>query len=144
MKYIQKAFDAIPAELISQRAIDCNEYARALFHLEQHAQEMEQRKREPEDRTRLLERLQDIYANIDEPDGLDGISSQLPVLNIHQQILSQRKAGRWTAVQSWYEMKLAEDPLNLDVKVELLHALKQAGQHGKFNACVLKIKTDSW
>ncbi|CAM1502082.1 Fc.00g040660.m01.CDS01 [Cosmosporella sp. VM-42] len=126
---IQEVLDTIPAELISQRAIDCNEYSRALFHLEQHAQKMEQRKREPGERTRLLERLQDIYANIDEPDGLDGISSHLHVLDINHQILSHRKAGRWTAVQSWYEMQLTEKPDNLDVQLDLLHCLKQAGQH---------------
>ncbi|CAJ0548046.1 Ff.00g048000.m01.CDS01 [Fusarium sp. VM40] len=126
---VQEALDMIPAELIAQRAVDCNEYARALFHLEQHAQKMEQRKREPGERTRLLEKLQDIYANVDEPDGLDGISAHLQVLDINQQILSHRKAGRWTAVQNWYEMQLAEDPSNTDVQIDLLHCLKQAGQH---------------
>lgn len=136
---VQKALDTIPAELISQRAIDCNEYARALFHLEQHAQKMEQRKRGPDDRTRLLERLQDIYANIDEPDGLDGISSHLHVLDINQQILGHRKAGRWTAVQSWYEMKLTENPDNVDVQVDLLHCLKQAGQHGKLRILIRNV-----
>lgn len=128
---VQEALDMIPAELIAQRAVDCNEYARALFHLEQHAQKMEQRKREPGERTRLLEKLQDIYANVDEPDGLDGISAHLQVLDINQQILSHRKAGRWTAVQNWYEMQLAEDPSNTDVQIDLLHCLKQAGQHGE-------------
>ncbi|KAM0208328.1 hypothetical protein ACHAQD_005950 [Fusarium lateritium] len=126
---VQEALDTIPAELIAQRAADCNEYARALFHLEQHAQKMEQRKREPGERTRLLQKLQDIYANVDEPDGLDGISAHLQVLDINQQILSHRKAGRWTAVQNWYEMQLAEDPSNTDVQIDLLHCLKQAGQH---------------
>ncbi|KAJ4323015.1 serine/threonine-protein kinase M1 [Fusarium piperis] len=126
---VQKALDIIPAELISERAIDCNDYARALFHLEQHAQKMEQRKRKPDERTHLLEKLQDIYANIDEPDGLDGISAHLHVLDINQQILSHRKAGRWTAVQNWYEMQLAESPDNVDFQMDLLHCLKQAGQH---------------
>ncbi|KAL6361487.1 hypothetical protein LRP88_04956 [Fusarium phalaenopsidis] len=126
---VQEALDMIPAELISERAIDCNDYARALFHLEQHAQKMEQRKRKPDERTRLLEKLQDIYANIDEPDGLDGISAHLHVLDINQQILSHRKAGRWTAVQNWYEMQLAESPDNVDFQIDLLHCLKQAGQH---------------
>ena len=134
LSHIQEILDTIPAELISQRAIDCNEYARALFHLEQHAQKMEQRKREPGERTHLLETLQDIYANIDEPDGLDGISAHLHDLDINQQILSHRKAGRWTAVQSWYEMQLTEKPDNVDVQVDLLNCLKQAGQHGKNEA----------
>ncbi|RBR22292.1 hypothetical protein FVER53590_01978 [Fusarium verticillioides] len=126
---VQEALDLIPAELIAQRAVDCNEYARALFHLEQHAHKMEQRKKEPGERTRLLQKLQDIYANVDEPDGLDGISAHLQVLDINQQILSHRKAGRWTAVQNWYEMQLAENPDNTDIQIELLHCLKQAGQH---------------
>lgn len=127
---IQKILDSIPAELISHRASDCNEHARALFHLEQHTQKMEQQKREPGDRTRLLERLQDIYANIDEPDGLEGISAHLHVLDINQQILSHKKAGRWAAAQTWYEMQLAEKPDNVDVQLDLLNCLKQAGQHG--------------
>lgn len=128
---IQRILDGIPAELISQRASDCNEYARALFHLEQHAQKMEQQKREPGDRNRLLERLQDIYANIDEPDGLEGISSHLHALDINQQILGHKKAGRWTAAQTWYEIQLAEKPDDAEVQVELLNCLKHAGQHGK-------------
>ncbi|KAF9765646.1 hypothetical protein IL306_002066 [Fusarium sp. DS 682] len=129
LSQVQDALDLIPAELIAQRAVDCNEYARALFHLEQHAQKMEQRKREPGERTRLLQKLQDIYANVDEPDGLDGISAHLQVLDINQQILSHRKAGRWTAVQNWYEMQLAENLVSTDVQIDLLHCLKQAGQH---------------
>ncbi|RGP60551.1 putative uvsb pi-3 kinase [Fusarium longipes] len=126
---VQEALDKIPAELIAQRAVDCNDYARALFHLEQHAQKMQQRKREPGERMRLLQKLQDIYANVDEPDGLDGISAHMQVLDINQQILSHRKAGRWTAVQNWYEIKLAKEPANIDAQVDLLHCLKQAGQH---------------
>ncbi|RCI08728.1 hypothetical protein L249_4681 [Ophiocordyceps polyrhachis-furcata BCC 54312] len=127
---IQGILDGIPAELIAQRAIDCNEYARALFHLEQHAQKLEQSKREPDDRVHLLERLQHIYANIDEPDGLEGISAHLPALDIKQQILSHKKAGRWSSAQTWYEMQLAEKPDNVDLQLELLQCFKQAGQYG--------------
>lgn len=127
---IQGILDGIPAELISQRASDCNEHARALFYLEQHAQSLDDKNREPGGRNRLLKRLQDIYANIDEPDGLEGISTQLHALDINQQILSHKKAGRWRAAQTWYEMQLAEKPDNVDVQVDLLNCLKQAGQHG--------------
>lgn len=134
---IQRLLDSIPAELIAQRAIDCNEYARALFHLEQHAQKTEQAKREPGDRTRLLQQLQDIYANIDEPDGLEGISAHLHVLDINQQILSHKKAGRWAAAQTWYEMQLAEKPDNAEVQIDLLNCLKQAGQHGMFRTRII-------
>ncbi|KAM0417762.1 hypothetical protein ACHAPD_004104 [Fusarium lateritium] len=140
---VQEALDKIPAELIAQRAVDCNDYARALFHLEQHAQKMEQRKKEPEERVRLLQKLQDIYANVDEPDGLDGISAHLQVLDINQQILSHRKAGRWTAVQNWYEIKLAKEPANIDAQIDLLHCLKQAGQHEALLNHVESMRTDA-
>lgn len=78
-----------------------------------------------------MKTLQDIYAQIDEPDGLEGLAAHMPVLNIDQQVLGHRKAGRWTAAQTWYEIRLAEDPDNTDVQHDLLTCLKQSGQHGK-------------
>ena len=80
----------------------------------------------------LFERLQDIYTQIDEPDGIEGISAHLQVLNIDQQILEYRKAGRWSAAQSWYEILLNERPNDLDVQYNLLTSLKESGQYGKF------------
>lgn len=79
----------------------------------------------------LYERLQHIYTQIDEPDGIEGISTKLPVLNVDQQILEHRKAGRWTAAQSWYELLLNEKPDDLDTQINLLTCLKESGQHGK-------------
>jgi hypothetical protein len=101
-----------------------------LFHLEQHIRQVEEKKKGGDERERLLQTLQDIYAQIDEPDGLEGISAHLHVLDFNQQILSHRKAGRWTAAQTWYEIKLAEDPDNVDVQIDLLTCLKESGQHG--------------
>ncbi|KAH7037280.1 phosphatidylinositol 3 [Microdochium trichocladiopsis] len=130
MNRVQILLDAIPAELISQRAVDCKAYSRALFHLEQHIRQVDEEKRtEDEERNRLLQRLQDIYTQIDEPDGLEGLSAQLQVIDIDQQVLSHRKAGRWAAAQTWYEIKLAENPDNVDVQIDLLTCLKESGQH---------------
>ncbi|CRK27237.1 hypothetical protein BN1723_003426 [Verticillium longisporum] len=126
---VKSVVGMISPELRAQRAMDCKEYSRALFYLEHHAQELELKQGDPSERTRLLERLQDIYTQIDEPDGLDGISARLHVLDVNQQILSHRKAGRWTAAQTWYEIKLAEEPNNVDIQVDLLTSLQQSGQH---------------
>ncbi|KAI0520945.1 phosphatidylinositol 3 [Xylaria bambusicola] len=120
---------SFPAELISQRAIDCSAYSRALFHLEQHIRQVDESKNSVHDRDRLIQRVQDIYTQIDEPDGLEGISAHLHVLDIEQQVLSHRKAGRWAAAQTWYEIKLAEEPDNIDVQIDLLTCLKESGQH---------------
>ncbi|KAL9586349.1 MAG: hypothetical protein Q9212_000967 [Teloschistes hypoglaucus] len=107
-------------------------YARALFYWEQYIRQ--QRLKDLNgDRTEemepLYERLQQIYNQIDEPDGIEGISSHLQVLNIDQQVLEHRKAGRWTAAQSWYELLLDSRPQDTDVQYNLLTCLRESGQH---------------
>ncbi|KAI1351099.1 phosphatidylinositol 3 [Xylaria sp. FL0043] len=128
MEKVANFLASFPAELISQRAVECSAYSRALFHLEQHIRQVDESK-DGTDRNRLVQRVQDIYTQIDEPDGLEGISAHLPVLDIEQQVLSHRKAGRWAAAQTWYEIRLAEEPDNIDVQVDLLTCLKESGQH---------------
>lgn len=127
---VEALLSSIPAEIISTRAVECEAYSRALFHWEQHIRQARAADATEAEVNPLLERLQKIYSQIDEPDGVDGISAHLHVLDIDQQILGHRKAGRWTAAQSWYEIKLSEEPDNADVQVNLLHCLKESGQHG--------------
>ena len=124
----------IPADVMSRRAVECKSFSRALFHWEQfirQRREQSQAKSDVFNPEPLYERLQEIYTQIDEPDGIEGISSHLQVLNIDQQVLEHRKAGRWTAAQSWYELQLTEKPNDLDVQYNLLTSLKESGQHGK-------------
>lgn len=129
---VKSVMEIIPPELISRRAIQCESYSRALFSWEQHIRDVRGRgKIAPETNTAHLQRLQDIYTQIDEPDGIEGISAHLHVLDIDQQILGHRKAGRWTAAQSWYEIQLAETPEDVNVQLNLLTCLKESGQHGK-------------
>jgi serine/threonine-protein kinase ATR len=45
--------------------------------------------------------------------------------------MEDRKAGRWTAAQSWYEIALAEKPNDIETQVNLLTCLKESGQYGK-------------
>lgn len=129
---IEQVLSMFPAEVISRRAVECKSYARALFHWEQYIRQCKNPKHptQAENLEPLYERLQDIYTQIDEPDGIEGISAHLQVLNIDQQILEHRKAGRWTAAQSWYELLLTEKPNDLDVQYNLLTSLKESGQHG--------------
>lgn len=130
----------IPAEVVSRCAVECRSYCRALFSCEEHIREMNGKSVDTIPGAPLFERLQDIYTQIDEPDGIEGISSLLHVLDIDQQILGHRKAGRWTAAQSWYEIKLAENPGNVDVQLNLLTCLKESGQHGLFLSTPLHLQ----
>jgi serine/threonine-protein kinase ATR len=128
---VTSVLKSIPAEIVAQRAFECRSYSRALFYWEQHIRDIRERKEvEAATVNGALERLQEIYTQIDEPDGIEGLSAHLHVLDIDQQILGHRKAGRWTAAQSWYEIKLAERPEDIEVQVNLLTCLKESGQHG--------------
>jgi serine/threonine-protein kinase ATR len=75
--------------------------------------------------------LQDIYARIDEPDGVEGMSTRLQILDPEQQILEHKRAGRWTAAQSWYELALTEKPDERGLQVELLTCLKSSNRFGR-------------
>lgn len=131
---VESVVGKIPAEIISRRAVDCKSYARALFYWEQYIRQqrlINTDEKGHEDMEPLYERLQQIYTQIDEPDGIEGISSHLQVLDIDQQILEHRKAGRWTAAQSWYELLLSERPQDPDVQYNLLTCLRESGQYGR-------------
>ena len=130
---VNSVLQMIPPEVISQRAVECKSYARALFYWEQHIRRVRETNKDSNVDTALLQHLQDIYTQIDEPDGIEGISAKLHILDIDQQILGHRKAGRWTAAQSWYEIKLAENPDDVDVQLNLLTCLKESGQHGQYS-----------
>ncbi|MCJ1321696.1 serine/threonine-protein kinase M1 [Xylographa vitiligo] len=119
----------IPAKVMSQRAMECRSFSRALYYWEQYIRQQKDHGLNADELENLYERLQDIYTHIDEPDGIEGISSHLQVLNIDQQVLEHRKAGRWTAVQSWYELQLTEKPEDTDVQLNLLSSLRESGQH---------------
>lgn len=134
IRRVEQLINSIPADLLARRAMECGQYARALFHLEPHAAKMrDNAKADPDETTRLMSELQFIYTQIDEPDGLEGISASLGVVDLNQQILSHRKAGRWSQAQSWYEIQLAEEPGNVDAQLDLLNCLKESGQYGKMN-----------
>jgi len=127
IRSVERLLERIPPDVLAQRAIDCKSYSRALFHWEQFIRQSKDAHAEND-----LHRLQEIYAQIDEPDGIEGISSRMHVLDIDQQVLEHRKAGRWTAAQSWYEMQLVLHPQDVDVQKNLMECLKESGQHGEY------------
>ena len=132
---VERLLQLIPAEVISRRAVECGSYARALYHWEQYYRQSEQKagmKKEDFAKDELLQHLQFIYAQMDEPDSIEGISAHLQVLNPEQQIMEHRKAGRWTAAQSWYEISLVEKPNDTETQINLLTCLKESGQYGRW------------
>ncbi|GAM33244.1 ATR checkpoint kinase [Talaromyces pinophilus] len=142
IKSVEQILSSIPPEVISKRAVECKSFSRALFHWEQYIRQSKSynEKRDDTDLEPLYHRLQEIYTQIDEPDGIEGISTYLHVLDVDQQVLEHRKSGRWAAAQSWYELQLDEDPNNTDTQLNLLTCLKESGQQ---DALLSKFETFS-
>lgn len=129
---VERVLQAIPAEVISSRAVECGSYARALFHWEQYVRQEDENTGPLSDEVQetLFERLQHIYTQIDDPDSIEGISAHMRVLSPDQQVLEHNKAGRWSAVQSSYELFLTERPDDINLQAGLLHGFREAGQYG--------------
>lgn len=140
IRNVEEILSSIPPEVISKRAVECKSFSRALFHWEQYIRQSKSSSEQQDEGglEPLYQRLQEIYTEIDEPDGIEGISTYLHVLDIDQQVLEHRKTGRWAAAQSWYELQLDEDPHNSDTQLNLLTCLKESGQQG--NSFVLFTK----
>ncbi|KAF2135717.1 uncharacterized protein K452DRAFT_322886 [Aplosporella prunicola CBS 121167] len=136
---VESVLHSIPAEIISKRAVECGSYARALFHWEQYIRQRKETVQIPKndpDRESLYQHLQYIYTQIDEPDSIEGISAHLQILDPKQQVLEHRKAGRWNAAQSWYELSLADKPDDVEVQYELVNCLRESGQYDSLLARV--------
>ncbi|KAK4547636.1 hypothetical protein LTR36_000593 [Oleoguttula mirabilis] len=129
---LERFLAVIPAEALATRAMECGSYARALFNWEQYIRQ--ERSLIPSPRLsqqaeEMYGRLQSIYASIDDPDGLEGIGAHLSFLTEEQQVIQHTKAGRWTAAQAWYELRLAEEPTDSDAQISLLNCLRESGQY---------------
>ncbi|KAJ5622049.1 hypothetical protein N7528_005281 [Penicillium herquei] len=122
IKSVEALLAAIPPEIISKRAVECKSFSRALYHWEQYIRKcnMQAESLDNASSEQLYQRLQDIYSEIDEPDGIEGISSHLSGLNVDQQVLEHRKAGRWATAQSWYELQLEKEPDNFEAQWNLV------------------------
>ena len=131
---VEAVLQSIPSEVISQRAAACGSYARAILHWEAHMRERAKshegkiEKIPPAEREQLYQRLQDIYTDIDEPDGIAGVSTHLHILDPEQQAIEHRKAGRWSAAQSWYSLILIKEPGDIWTHIKSLSCLREASQ----------------
>jgi serine/threonine-protein kinase ATR len=132
VKAVETFLTSIPPEIISKRAVECKSFSRALFHWEQYIRRFKSQsdKNDHTGAELLYQHLQVIYSQIDEPDGIEGISTHLHMLNIDQQVLEHRKAGRWVTAQSWYELQVEKEPDNVDAQWNLLTCLRESGQQG--------------
>ena len=126
---VDSMVSSIDQNLMARAALRCNAYARALMSFEQQIVMLRETKK-----TNALsdhyERLHEIYAQLDEPDGMEGVSSCVMIPSLEHHIRQHELMGRWTSAQSCWEIRLQQSPDNLDYHIGLLRCLRNLGHYG--------------
>ncbi|KAI0650476.1 hypothetical protein C8Q79DRAFT_901502 [Trametes meyenii] len=156
---VESVVEVIDQGLMIKAAFQCKDYARALMNLEQQltVQRLrdEEKKREaPDDTSRReieaksyqdhqdqYERLHELYSYLDEPDGMEGVSTLILSPSLEHQIREYESTGNWTSAQSCWEVQLQYEPDNLDYHLGLLRSLRNLGHYDTLRTHVMGVLT---
>lgn len=135
---VDKLISDIDPELTAQAALQSKAYARSLRSFEQRITHIKtQHKRKDQDLQVYYEHLHSIYADLDEPDGMEGVSSRVLEPSLEHQIREHESVGRWTSAQSCWEVKLQQSPDEVSLHIGLLRCLRSLGHYGELVTCGL-------
>jgi serine/threonine-protein kinase ATR len=127
---VDSILSSIPRELVARAALQCKAFARSLMSFEGQIFDLKANDAAEADLQPYYEHLHEIYANLDEPDGMEGISTLVLSPSLEHKIRQHESTGRWTSAQSCWEVKLQSNPNNLDYHIGLLRCLRNLGHYG--------------
>lgn len=125
---VQATMDELSPDLLAQASLQCHAYARALLHFESRVRAT----RTGPDAAALqsyYETMHEIYASLDDPDGMEGISTKVLSPSLEHQIREHESTGRWTDAQSCWEVELQQRPDDLRLHLGLLRCLRNLGHY---------------
>ncbi|WVW85570.1 hypothetical protein I302_107608 [Kwoniella bestiolae CBS 10118] len=128
-KVIEEVLSDIDTELMANAALQSKAYARALRSFEERTVQLQNDKRDNADLQTYFERLHQIYSELDEPDGMEGVSAFVISPSLEHQIREHESTGRWTSAQSCWEVRLQQSPDNVSYHVGLLKCLRNLGHY---------------
>ncbi|EPQ30215.1 uncharacterized protein PFL1_02331 [Pseudozyma flocculosa PF-1] len=121
---------SISQELTAQASLQCKAYARSLLNFEQRIRSLKTDSgRQDGELQTYYEHLHQIYASLDEPDGMEGISTRVVSPSLEHQIREHESTGRWTSAQSCWEVELQQRPDDASLHVGLLRCLRSLGHY---------------
>lgn len=129
VRRVETMFKALPQNSVAEAALNSKSYARALLNYEKVLYALkpthEQSKLQP-----YYEHLHHIYAELNEADGMEGISASIISPSIQHQIREHEMTGRWTSAQSCWEVQLQLQPDDPQSHLGLLRCLRNLGHYG--------------
>ncbi|EKM59861.1 uncharacterized protein PHACADRAFT_181804 [Phanerochaete carnosa HHB-10118-sp] len=126
---VESILTSIDRSLIAKAALRCKAYARALMCFEQQVLDMKDIDDQADTKVTAYETLHEIYAQLDEPDGMEGISTLILSPSLENQIREHESTGRWTSAQSCWEVRLQQSPNDLKSHLGLLRCLRNLGHY---------------
>ncbi|KAJ1308398.1 hypothetical protein OPQ81_004104 [Rhizoctonia solani] len=126
---VESLLSTIDNELLSNAAFRCRAFARSLMSFEKEIVAKREQNKSEQELQPLYERLHEIYANLDEPDGMEGVSKLVISPSLEQQIRGHEMTGRWTSAQSCWEIQLQQEPNSLEPHIGLLRCLRNLGHN---------------
>ena len=138
---IDSVLSSVDQDLMAKAAFQCKAYARSLMSFERHLVSLRQRNADSARIQSCYERLHEIYCNLDEPDGMEGISTLILSPTLEHQIRQHESTGRWTSAQSCWELRLQQSPDNLEYHIGLLRCLRNLGHYGGYSFILRKISS---
>ena len=126
---IDSILTSIDHGLMAKAALQCKAHARSLMNYEQYIISLTQGRKD-HTLNEYFERMHEIYAHLDEPDGMEGVSTLIISPSLEHQIRQHESTGRWTSAQSCWEVRLQQSPDNLDSHLGMLRCLRNLGHYG--------------
>ncbi|RDX53828.1 hypothetical protein OH76DRAFT_1342536 [Lentinus brumalis] len=138
---VESILATIDEGLMAKAAFQCKAYARTLMHVEQVILLQRERNAPATDLQRNYDHLHEIYAHLDQPDGMEGVSTMILSPTLEHQIRQHESTGRWTSAQSCWEVRLQHEPENLDYHLGLLRCLRNLGHYDSLRTHVRGVLT---
>ncbi|KAJ6560264.1 hypothetical protein B0H19DRAFT_1146990 [Mycena capillaripes] len=138
---VDSILSSINENLMAKAALKCKAYARSLMNFERQIVTLQQQSPFSKDLAAYYERLHEIYSHIDQPDGMEGVSTLILSPSLEHQIRQHESTGRWTSAQSCWEVRLQQSPDNLDFHLGLLRCLRNLGHYDTLRTHVRGVLT---
>ncbi|KAJ7784096.1 hypothetical protein B0H16DRAFT_1296839 [Mycena metata] len=142
---VDSILSSIDENLMAKAALKCKAYARSLMNFERQILTLRERalysNTENKELPTYYERLHEIYSHIDQPDGMEGVSTLILSPSLEHQIRQHESTGRWTSAQSCWEVRLQQAPDNLEFHLGLLRCLRNLGHYDTLRTHVRGVLT---
>ncbi|CAO1612632.1 unnamed protein product [Jaminaea pallidilutea] len=126
---VDSVIASISQELMARASLECRAYARSLLNFESRIRSLRGAGKTDHDLQSYYEQLHMIYADIDEPDGMEGMSTRIISPSLEHQIREHETTGRWTSAQSCWEVQIQASPGEASNHVGLLRCLRNLGHY---------------